>query len=214
MKQNRILRGRKITFLLTLFFFLLCVKSPVSVKADLGGFFLKEQENVLYVGGTCGDRQPFGVCAPDGMCEVKELTGKNSEFVIRYGTDAPKVCGVTEDGIIVAISTGEALVTAVIELNNGESFVFTRQITVKPAEVVFTQFTEKFKVGEKVLFQVEVYGYDEASLRWMTAKRGGAVVGKNEGKTKAVIKGYSSKEDVVMLYIGDIVYSHKIKVET
>lgn len=213
MKQNQTLRGRKVILILALFFFLLCLKSPVLVKADSRGFCLEKQEDVLYIGGTKGERQPFGVCVPDGMCEVREFSGSDNEFLIRYGTDCPRVCGVTEDGIIVAADSGSALVTAIVEFADGNSLVFTRQITVKPAEIIFTKFADKVQVGEKVVFQVALYGYDEASIRWMTAKQGGAVVGKNYKKTEVLVWGHSKKEDTVMFYIGDLVCSHKIKVE-
>lgn len=194
--------------------------SPVEIEPKLvlttKMFDVKAQNGPLYVGGTIGMTKKFILIAPKGAERVESFSADKTkalaQYLVRYGTSNPEIVGVTSEGIITAVKEGTCLITAVVELSDGSNRVFELTIVVKRASITLIDFTNQIKVGEKFTFKISVKGYRLSDIKWMTAKRSGAVVASNKGKLTAVVKGVSAKADVIYIYVGDTIYRMNIKV--
>ena len=180
-------------------------------------FDVKAQKRYLYLGGTTGKTQEFGLVIPKGAVLVDDfstdLTEAFAQYVVRYGTSNPSVAGVTSDGVITAVKEGTCAIIAVVELIDGEYRVFERTIVVKRASIEFIDFTEELKVGEQFTFRIQLNGYCPSDVKWMTTHKNGAIVGKNRGSLTAVVKAVTEKTDGISIQVGEIVYSLRIKIK-
>jgi pectin methylesterase-like acyl-CoA thioesterase/LysM repeat protein len=145
-------------------------------------------ETLLYVGGTTGKTKQLVTNLPNSILEAveKDLI----DVVVTHSSNNKQVAKVSKNGKITAVAPGEAILNTHIILGDKE-VVFKTLVIVEKAYVYFVKTAEELKVGDKLTFEIAVYGYRTDDIIWKTNKKKISVVGKNKGKTSAVVTGKS-----------------------
>ena len=122
---------------------------------------------------------------------------------IEYTTSNEKAATITNNGRIIAKSKGTTIIGIIATLPDGTTKNFQQKVVVKDANLTFKNAVSTLKLGEKVLFTVEVNGYRKEDITWKTTIEDIAVVGKNSGKTSATITTKSIGNDSVVVSVTD-----------
>ena len=80
------------------------------------------------------------------------------------------------------------------------------------AYIEVIQQSSIIKIGEKVPFEVKVYGLRKEDIRWSTSKVKRAMVAMNLGKERVMVYGKTEGTDYVLIKCGTVVKSIKVKV--
>lgn len=161
----------------------------------------------LYVGGTAGITLDVKPSFPSTLKESADLSAVTDPASMgvkfTYTSSKPSVVSVDENGLATAKKKGTATITVTAELANGSVKEFVIPVTVKKASAKLIIADKPFNVGGRLSVSLDLKGYDASDIVWMTKKRDIAVVGKNKGKTTAVVKAVSAGTDKILIYAGD-----------
>jgi hypothetical protein len=70
-------------------------------------------------------------------------------------------------------------------------------LIIKKAYIEFTRTVSRIYVGNEAIFKINFYGFQKKSIVWSTSKKDIAMVGKNNGKTTAIVVGTSPGADII-----------------
>lgn len=180
-----------------------------------------KRTGILYVGGNSSNLGWFGLKLLNNVIKVanfdeKTLSKLEEEMVpitITYKSNNPGVVEVKQNGRLIAKEGGIAIITATVTMQDGTREVYTRKISVKKSTIDFVKSTARMKVGEEAVFKIKVNGLNEESIIWMSSKKDGAVVKKNEGSITAKVKANSAKTDWIYVIVDGIKKSIKVIIE-
>ena len=161
----------------------------------------------VYIGGT-KNWEWVDLTYPSTLKVVREFTNATdelsvSEVKIEYTSSNEKAATITNNGRIIAKSKGTTIIGIIATLPDGTTKNFQQKVVVKDANLTFKNAVSTLKLGEKVLFTVEVNGYRKEDITWKTTIEDIAVVGKNSGKTSATITTKSIGNDSVVVSVTD-----------
>ncbi|MEY8391984.1 glycoside hydrolase family 3 C-terminal domain-containing protein [Lachnospiraceae bacterium 45-W7] len=155
-------------------------------------------KSLLYTGGNTGNAAKISVTVPQGA-EIKSVD---------YGTSNAKAAAINIAGEITAAKAGKAAITAKVELTNGESKLFTFDVTVKKAYIQKVKVPASVKKGKSVNLKAKAYG-SSAKITWSLKKSSKVAKLTKAGKFTAKKKGSVT----VVATSGKIKKTFKIKVK-
>ncbi len=155
-------------------------------------------KSLLYAGGNTENTAKITVTVPQGA-EIKSVD---------YGTSNVKAAAINIAGEITAAKAGKAAITAKVELTNGESKVFTFNVTVKKAYIKKVKVPASVKKGKSVKLKAKAYG-SSAKITWSLKKSSKVAKLTKAGKFTAKKKGSVT----VVATSGKIKKTFKIKVK-
>lgn len=172
----------------------------------------------LFLGGTLGKTGSVKPIAPATFAFVTKK-GQNTskakeELIVKYASSNKKVATVDASGKVKAVKAGTAEITTTVTFSDGTKKTLTTELTVTKAYAVILTAAElenltatvpdgavKLVLGDTAEFVAVLEGYDAAGIKWMTARRNRAVVGKNNGKTEAVVSTSTTGTDTLRLLL-------------
>ena len=171
--------------------------NQITVNGVVAG---KITQTTLYAGGT----KDYSLTLKTEIPKViQDKVDKGEvDLEISYESFNDAVASVSEDGLITVLKEGRANVVTLVTLGD-EVLRFTTRVTVEKAQIKITQATKKIAVGERVTFKCEVFGFEEKDITWVTTQVAIAVVGRNPGKTSAVVSGRTAGIDYVVARVKD-----------
>ena len=170
------------------------------------------------MGGTIENERWIPIKLPENVKKVtsfdskvlNKLKGDIVPVTIKYSSDNESVAVINHVGRIFAVGEGTSKITATITQKNGTSKDFVIIVKVMKAYIEIVSQSNVINIGEKVPFEVKVYGLRKEDIRWSTSKVKRAMVAMNLGKEKVMVYGKSAGTDYVVIKCGTI--SKAIKV--
>ncbi len=160
----------------------------------------KPSKLTLYVGGTAGNKSQFDIVLPEGL---QEAVDKDLVDVRRvYKTENRKAVIISKFGVATAKADGDAMIKTILTIND-HTLVYNTKVSVEKAYVKFVKSPGVVLIGQKVIYQAELYGFQAEDISWFTSRKNIAVVGKNQGKLTVAVSGKTAGTDNVFLRVLD-----------
>lgn len=135
-------------------------------------------KTLLYKGGNIDNSTALTVTIPAGAVIER----------VDYATSNAKVATVNVAGEITATAAGSATITANVVLTNGESKVYSFNVTVKKATIQKVKVPKSIKKGKKVTLKAKALG-SSAKITWSLKKSSKVAKVTKAGKFTAKKKG-------------------------
>lgn len=148
-------------------------------------------KTLLYAGGNAENTTALTVDIPAGAVIAR----------VDYASSNAKVASVNVAGEITGVGAGSTVITANVVLTNGESKVYSSQVTVKKASIQKVKVPKTVKKGKKVTLKAKTLGSSE-KITWSLKKaskvakvtKSGKFTAKKKGTVKVIAKSGNIKK--------------------